>query len=61
MNKTHRGSTKEPIPREWNRVFGTYSWMHKIPPFLGEAQKWEFRLHPEFVPQNETKGGPGWE
>lgn len=49
------------IPREWNRVFGTYSWMHKIPPFLGEAQKWEFRLHPEFVPQNLTKGGPGWE
>jgi len=47
------------IPREWNQVFATYSWMHKIPEFLGTDQKWEYRLHPDFVP-----GGGGdsdWE
>lgn len=49
------------LPREWNQVFGTYSWMHKIPEFLGNDQRWEFRLHPEFLPQNETKPSGGWE
>jgi catechol 2,3-dioxygenase-like lactoylglutathione lyase family enzyme len=47
------------IPREWNQVFATYSWMHKIPEFLGTDQKWEYRLHPDHVP-----GGGGdsdWE
>lgn len=49
------------IPREWNQVFGTYSWMHKIPAFLGTSQKWEFRLHPEFVPKDDTKADAGWD
>jgi catechol 2,3-dioxygenase-like lactoylglutathione lyase family enzyme len=49
------------MPREWNQVFGTYCWMHKIPEFLGNDQRWEFRLHPEFVPQNESKPSGGWE
>jgi catechol 2,3-dioxygenase-like lactoylglutathione lyase family enzyme len=49
------------IPREWNQVFATYSWMHKIPAFLGNSQKWEFRLHPEFLPKDETKAEAGWE
>jgi catechol 2,3-dioxygenase-like lactoylglutathione lyase family enzyme len=49
------------IPREWNQVFGTYSWMHKVPAFLGAAQKWEFRLHPEFTPKAEGKADAGWE
>ena len=47
------------IPREWNQVFATYSWMHKIPEFLGTDQKWQYRLHPDYVP-----GGGGdsdWE
>lgn len=38
------------IPREWNQRFATYAWMHKIPDFLGKDQKWEYRLHPDFVP-----------
>jgi catechol 2,3-dioxygenase-like lactoylglutathione lyase family enzyme len=38
------------IPREWNQRFATYSWMHSIPEFLGKDQKWEYRLHPDFVP-----------
>ena len=49
------------IPREWNQVFGTYSWMHKIPEFLGSGQKWEFRLHPDYVPQPETPAEGDWD
>lgn len=47
------------IPREWNQVFATYSWMHHIPEFLGTDQKWQYRLHPDYVPG----GGEGseWE
>jgi len=47
------------IPREWNQVFATYTWMHQIPEFLGTEQKWQYRLHPDYVP-----GGGGdseWE
>lgn len=47
------------IPREWNQVFATYSWMHKIPEFLGTDQKWEYRLHPDFVPGGG--GDSAWE
>ncbi|HBF31616.1 VOC family protein [Rhizobium sp.] len=49
------------IPREWNQVFGTYCWMHNIPSFLGNSQKWEFRLHPEFLPDDKTQADAGWE
>jgi catechol 2,3-dioxygenase-like lactoylglutathione lyase family enzyme len=49
------------IPREWNQVFGTYSWMHKIPEFLGTDQRWEYRLHPDHVPQNDTQAEGDWD
>lgn len=49
------------IPREWNQVFGTYSWMHKIPEFLGSGQKWEYRLHPDYVPQPDAPAEGDWE
>lgn len=46
------------IPREWSQIFGTYSWMHNIPEFL-QAQKWEYRLHPDYLPKVED--AEGWD
>jgi len=47
------------VPREWNGVFGTYCWMHKIPEFLGNGQNWEVRFHPDYAPT--AKGRADWD
>lgn len=38
------------IPREWEFLFGTASWMQELPDFLQEEPAWDVQFMTEFVP-----------
>ena len=44
------------VPRIWNPVFGAFSFVTNIPPFVADAAPWEYTYAPGYTPETKKSG-----
>lgn len=46
------------VPRVWNPMFGFFSFVHNMAPFMMDAAPWEWEYAPGYTPERKALAGP---